>query len=225
MLDGEPRRIRFHDYGEIFRIPGLYEELFYRLLECDSPRTLCELLAGALEAADAEPDDLRVLDLGAGNGMVGEELRGIGVESVVGADLLPEAAEATERDRPGVYEDYVVGDFTALDAAVVEELRARRFNCLTTVAALGFGDIPPAVFTSAADLVEPDGWLVFNIKETFLGDGDETGFSRLIRGSVDSGALEVVAKRRYRHRLSTAGEPLHYNGLVVRKRGELPEIQ
>ncbi|HSI80711.1 MAG TPA: methyltransferase domain-containing protein [Solirubrobacterales bacterium] len=222
MIGRERRRIRFHDYEEIYEIPGLYERLFYDELECASPRTLRGLLAACLERRRFPEEDLRVLDLGAGNGMMGAELHDLGAETIVGADLLPEAAAAAERDRPGIYDDYVVGDITKLDDGTVDDLASRGFNCLTTVAALGFGDIPPIAFTRAAELVEPDGWVVFNIKEDFLDDEDETGFSRLIRRSIDDGALEIAAERRYRHRLSTAGEPLYYNGFVARKRDELP---
>ena len=43
-VDGDARRIRFHDYDEIYRIPGLYEHLFYDVLECCSPETVRGLL-------------------------------------------------------------------------------------------------------------------------------------------------------------------------------------
>jgi hypothetical protein len=36
------------------------------------------------------------------------------VESVVGVDIIPEAQEAADRDRPGVYEDYYVVDLTRM---------------------------------------------------------------------------------------------------------------
>jgi predicted TPR repeat methyltransferase len=223
-LDGERRRIRFHDYQEIYEIPGLYEQLFYDELECDSPRTLRELLEGCLRPHEVPEGELRAFDLGAGNGMMGEQLRDMGAEEVVGADLIAEAAVAAERDRPGVYDDYVGGDLTKLDDEVTDDLSARGFNCLTTVSALSFGDIPPTVFTQACDFIEPGGWVVFNIKEDFLGSGDDTGFSRLIRESVEDGALELETQRRYRHRLSVEGDPIHYVGFVARKRGDLPEI-
>ncbi len=48
---------------------------------------------------------LRVLDLGAGNGVVGEELKKRGVSRLVGVDIITEAQAATERDRPGVIND------------------------------------------------------------------------------------------------------------------------
>ena len=34
---GHLKRIRFHDYGELYKIPGLYEKLFYERLKCCSP--------------------------------------------------------------------------------------------------------------------------------------------------------------------------------------------
>lgn len=36
-VGGERRRIRFHDYHEIYDIPGFYERLFYDKLTCESP--------------------------------------------------------------------------------------------------------------------------------------------------------------------------------------------
>ena len=35
--DGEAKRLRFHDYDEIYKRPGLYEQLFYERLGCNSP--------------------------------------------------------------------------------------------------------------------------------------------------------------------------------------------
>jgi predicted TPR repeat methyltransferase len=221
--DGEVRRIRFHDYAEVFSIPGLYERIFHETLECDSPRTVCSLLDRALRDSDVQAEELNVLDLGAGNGMVGEELAQIGAESIVGVDIIDEAAAAAERDRPGVYDDYKVLDFTDVPEDEHRELRAHGFNCLTTVAALGFGDIPPKAFTTAYDLVADDGWVAFNIKEDFVREGpDSSGFSRMIRGGLEGGALELAADHRYQHRLAADGEPIHYVAMVARKRGDLP---
>ena len=221
-LKGERRRIRFHDYAELYEVPGLYEQIFYDELKCDSPRVVCSLLAESLEEAKVDPEGLRVLDVGAGNGIVGEELKGIGVGPVVGVDIIEEAAEAAERDRPDVYEDYKVLDFTALSKDDRRDLRERSFNCLLTVAALGFGDVPPGAFTEAFNLVEDGGYVAFNIKEDFIDHADETGFSGLIRRALEDGTLEMKRQRRYRHRMSIAGEPLYYVAMVAEKRRDLP---
>ncbi len=182
------------------------------------------LLAEVLRQDDVDPSSLKVLDLGAGNGMVGEQLAAMGAGTIVGIDLIEEAATATERDRPGVYDDYVVADLTSLSEDKRERLESHDFNSLVTVAALGFGDIPPRAFSEAFNLVEDGGWVAFNIKERFLDDdADATGFSRLIAKLIELGIAERRAERTYRHRLSTSGNPLTYVALVVRKHGDIPE--
>jgi SAM-dependent methyltransferase len=213
------RRIRFHDYAEIYAIPGLYERLFYDELRCQSPSTVRGLLEQVLEAEESEADDLVVLDLGSGNGMVGEQLADVGAGTIVGIDILPEAAEATERDRPGVYDDYHVVDLTESSPAVDAALGAAPFNCLTSVAALGFGDIPPAAFQRAFGAIADDGLVAFTIRDRFLEDEDTSGFSALIAGLLGSGALEPLAEQRYDHRLAVSGEPLTYQAFVARKHG------
>ncbi len=220
-LAGQRRRIRFHDYEEIYAWRGLYEQLFYDELKCDSPRTVCRLLAEQLESESLDPADLRVFDVGAGNGMVGEELKAMGAGAVVGIDIIEAAAGATARDRPDVYESYLVLDLTDIPAETLSELEARRFNCLTTVAALGFGDIPPDAFTSAFNLVEDGGHIAFNIKEDFMADEDDSGFSGLIRKALEDGTLALERDRRYQHRLSVTGEPLCYLAMVAGKRRDL----
>jgi 2-polyprenyl-3-methyl-5-hydroxy-6-metoxy-1,4-benzoquinol methylase len=211
------QRVRFHDYAEIYRIPGLYEELFYNQLKCMSPFVVCRQLEIDLLAAGMPPSELRVLDLGAGNGMVGEELRQAGAEVVVGADILPEAAQAAERDRPGVYTDYYVLDLGNLTDDQRTRLAGYRFNCLTCVAALGFGDIPPEAFTGAFNLIEKGGWIAFNIKEEFVTKPECSRFAGLIKTMTDEGALSILSRRRYRHRFSKAGQTLCYMAFVGRK--------
>ena len=216
-IAGEQRRIRFHDYDEIYGVPGLYEHLFYEVLDCRSPTVVCDLLREQLELGGYDPADQVVLDLGAGNGMVGECLAKMGCGTIVGADILPEAAAAAQRDRPGVYTDYVVADLTDPSPELRARLAGHDFGVMATVAALGFGDIPPAAFEEAYGHLRDGGWLAFCIKEDFLETEEPSGFNELIRGKLSSGELEVVADRRYRHRLSAAGEPLHYVAMIARK--------
>jgi predicted TPR repeat methyltransferase len=211
------RRIRFHDYAEIYAVPGLYERLFYDELRCDSPRTVRGLLEDVLRDEGTDPESLVVLDLGSGNGMVGEQLAEAGAGEIVGVDILPEAAEAAARDRPGVYDEYHVIDLTERSAEVEAALTAAPFNCLTSVAALGFGDIPAVAFERAVEAIAEDGLVAFTIRDRFLDGDDESGFSELIAEQLESGALAPLAERRYRHRLSLSGEPLPYQAIVARK--------
>ena len=159
-----------------------------------------------------------MLDLGAGNGMVGEALREHGFDEITGVDITPEAGEAVERDRPGLYAAYHVCDLLDPPEDVARELREARFGAMTSVAALGFGDVPPEVFTAAFGLVEDGGWIGFTIKEDFLDDADESGFAALIADMLRSGVIEERGRRRYRHRLDVNGDPIHYVAIAGVKR-------
>lgn len=214
-------KIRLHDYHEVFSVPGLYERWVYDILGCRSPAKIAELLGDALAGAGVDPASLCVLDLGAGNGCVAEELSCIGVKSFVGADILHEARDAAERDRPGLYGEYIVGDLTNLPADEQRTLDQQACNCLTCVAALGFGDIPVEVFAAAFNQIEDGGWIAFTVKVDFLDEQDVSGFSRLIRAVLADGVLELSERGNYQHRLSTDGTPLEYVAFIGRKRGDI----
>lgn len=222
-LDDRWQRFRFHDYHDIYDVPGLYESLFYRMLRCCSPNKVASLLETVLHDYDVEPQELHALDVGAGNGMVGAALQDRGVGDVVGIDIIKEARTAAHRDRPWVYDDYHVVDLTDMPEPVEKKLRRRKLNCLSTVAALGYGDIPPEAFIKALDLIETPGWLAFNIKEDFLSQRDESGFSALIRELCQDHIIQVQAYQRYRHRLALSGEPLYYVAMVAVKQMDLPD--
>lgn len=218
--NGSDEQLRFHDYGEIYKRPGLYEQLFYERLKCSSPQKASDILEDVLRENRQMVSELRVFDLGAGNGMVGDVLR---AARTVGVDISSEARSACERDRPGIYDAYYVADLCRLDESTEQELRDWQFNCLTCVAALGFGDIPTKAFATAFNIVQLGSWVAFNVKETFLQESDHSGFSRLIKYLLMSDVLEIHHMERYRHRVSIDGGPLFYYMLVGKKEADIPE--
>lgn len=214
---GETRELLTHDYAEIYKIPGLYENLFYDTLACQSPKVVCGLLEKAMNGSTPDSDTRRALDVGAGNGMVGEELSKIGFDTIIGVDIIEEAAEATLRDRPGVYDQYFIEDLTALPRKVEKKIVEIAPNCMSIVAALGFDDIPPEAFASAYNLIADDGWVAFTIKDEFLQEDHPSGFSKLIEEMVAAGIINLVEKERYQHRVCLDGTPLNYYAVVGRK--------
>lgn len=221
--EGVWRELRLHDYPDIYSIRGLYEKIVYDVLQCRSPEVIRDELIGAVNETGGDPSGLTVLDLGAGNGIMAEELKDAGVGAgdaggFIGADLIPEAAEAAERDRPGVYDDYIVGDITDLPGKERTKLESVEPDVLTCVAALGFGDIPPEAFLAGFDQVREGGWVAFCIKDAFVSEADKSGFARLIDEMIDKGTIEVVSTRKYVHRVAFSGEELRYVAYIARKR-------
>ena len=58
---GEPRKIRFHDYDEIYQFPGLYEQIFYDRLKCTSPVKVTSILETAIKQSSENFSELECL--------------------------------------------------------------------------------------------------------------------------------------------------------------------
>jgi trans-aconitate methyltransferase len=211
------KRIKVHEYDRVYNVPGLYEEVVYNKLQCDSPNVMATLLKETMEKHGGGDRALRVLDFGAGNGISGEVLKEeIETEALVGVDIIEAAKEAAERDRPDVYDDYYVMDLSQLEAEDKRTLKGWDFNALVTIAALGFGDIPTKAFVNSFNLLPDGSWVAFNIKDRFLSNSDDTGYSEMLQEMIGS-SLQIYRKQHYCHRLSMAGEPLHYYAIIGRK--------
>lgn len=221
--DNNTYKIRFHDYVELFKRPGLYEQLFYLRLKCMSPQKVTEILEKAVKQSGDTFSELRILDIGAGNGMMGFELSKHGIARMIGVDILKEAADAAIRDYPGIYDDYYVINLANLDTQTKEIMDTWQINCLTSVAAIGFDDIPPKAFANGYNLISSGGWVAFNIKDSFFENKDESPFSKLIKEIIFDDYFEIYHLEKYRHRISIDGKSLFYFALVGKKIDNIPE--
>ncbi|MBF6619855.1 MAG: hypothetical protein ITG02_06450 [Patulibacter sp.] len=215
--DGTEQQIRVKDYELIYPIPGLYEEVVQRRLECSSPQIIVERLADAVAAADQDPADVRVLDVGAGNGVIGEGLRDAGFRVPVGSDALVEARDAAERDRPGLYAEYVIDDgtpdaFGAIEGAV----RRHELNALTCASALGPGHIPIERLVAVWGLLPAGSLIALTASTALVADwgGPQIALNAV---SGDDAPTEVVHHEQFRHRLLVGGGSVDYDVIVGRK--------
>ena len=214
--DQSTERVLLHDYQRFYEIPGLYEEVLYNQLKCCSPRVISRLLSKAMLNRKNDHQALRVLDFGAGNGVAGEQLKNdLACETLVGVDILPEAKEAALRDRPNLYDDYLVLNFCDLSDEDHENLAEFDFNTLVSIAALGYDHIGTQAFLNAFELLPEGAWVAFNIKDRFLSEDDTTGFKETIDDLMND-RLEVLEHRQYVHRMSIKQEPLYYVGIAGR---------
>ena len=213
--DGRTDRMRLHEYDRVYSVPGLYEEVVQRRLDCASPAKVAEAVV-ATAATNGDPaSELRVFDLGAGNGVVAEELSRREVDTLVGLDNVAEARDAAERDRPGLYAEYLVGDLDDHPrvAAVIDEYR---LNCLVAVGALGLGHITAASFDTAWRRFPSGAWLGVTVPEDLVAAGS-SDFGDYLQTETTAGRLEVLERERYRHRLLMDGYEVFYVAIVGRK--------
>lgn len=206
--DGRAETMRLHEYGRVYAIGGLYEEVVQERLRCLSPALLADRLVAAVAESGEDPAALAALDLGAGNGVVGSELRRAGAGGpLVASDTEPEAEPAAQRDRPGLYAEYAVSDLGALDVAGL--IARHGLNCLTGAGALGIGHIPWDLFAATWAAFAPGAWLAVTASE----EGDAA--QRL----ASEPATQVVHSERFPHRLRMSGEPIFYRLIVARRAG------
>ncbi|GAB2479668.1 class I SAM-dependent methyltransferase [Jatrophihabitans fulvus] len=206
LVRGDDRRtLRIHDYDDVYAVPGLYEHVVHERLGCTSPQTLAAALAARVLAAGATPADVRCLDVGAGNGVSGAALRAAGMTAVVGLDISPVARDAVERDRPGTYEQFVVGGLDTVDPSAL--VAGHRLTALTSAGALTGGHIEPATLAATWDAFAPGDWLAFTCAEQHA-DGARDGFGDTVAFETDE---------RFLHRQLTDGNPVWYRVLVGRR--------
>lgn len=219
--DGQEREITLHDYTAVYAVPGLYQTVVTDILQCFSYRVVPELLAQTLAQAGANLAALTVLDVGAGIGLVGAELKQHGAQTLIGLDIVPAARTAAERDHPGLYQAYLVDDACQPTAATQAQLAQLRPNCMVCVSAIGLGGahVTPDIFACFFNLMPADSWVAFNLSETFFGPDDTTGYNALIERLVYELRLEIHLEHRYQHRVLTDGTPIYYKALVGIKRG------
>lgn len=210
--------VHLHDYERLYGVPGLYEHIVQDLLACCSPQVAVDGLAGALAELEVDPASIVLLDLGSGTGLVGELARGIGVSTIIGFDALPAARAACLRDRPGIYRDYLVGDLAAGEPRLLADIQAYRPTALISAGAMGGTHAPPSALLNALAALAADSPVVFTIDERWMRTDGPGGYRTAIEELVDSGELRLMRRSRFQHRVSTSGEPIHYE-LVVGARG------
>jgi hypothetical protein len=207
--------VHLHDYERIYGVPGLYEHIVQGLLRCRSPQVAVDGLGHAVDGLGLDPAEIVLLDLGAGTGIVGELASGLGVRTLIGVDALEAARAACLRDRPRVYRDYVVGDLAAPSPGLLAGLRDHRPTALISAGAFGGTHAPPAALLNALALLSAGSPIVFTIDERWMQTDGAGGFRRAVSALLTSGRLRLLRRSRFQHRVSTTGNPIHYELVVA----------
>ncbi|MDQ3306858.1 MAG: hypothetical protein M3499_00615 [Actinomycetota bacterium] len=204
------RRVGFHDYDALYTIPGLYERVFYDLLGMRTADVVVELYASALAELGCDPSAERVLDLGAGTGKGGELMRAVGVAQVIGVDVEPAARDATERDRPGVYDEFYVADLATASPSTMRALQRHEITSMVALASIGVGHITVELLADLiTTLIPPSGLVAFAVADQLLPDFHTNLFSLV--------PVDVLTSTSYVHRLQTDGSPHRATAVVIRR--------
>jgi SAM-dependent methyltransferase len=217
-IDGQVGWFNIHDYASLYRVPWLYDIALYHELDCRTPTEMSDAISSVWGASGVDPAQLRVLELGAGSGAFGHELRyALKVGRLEAIDICPEAAMAADRDRPSLYDAYHVDDLTNLRHETAIALASAQFNVVAVASATGWGNhIPVAGFQKGFDLLVRSGWFIFHVKPEDP-DPECIELCEWIDHLVASGSLEQVYRGSHFHRKSSNGSDINYDVVIGRK--------
>ena len=211
---GDEVIVHLHDYSRLYETAGLYEQIVQELLGCCSPEVAASGLSHAIDALGIERDHLRLLDLGAGTGLVGALVRDLGVGVVIGVDALPAARAACLRDRPGTYCDYLVGDLADPAPDLIARIQRLRPGGLIAAGSLGGTHAPASALLCALDMLPIGSPVVFTVDERWTRIDGDGGFRSAIAELVGSCRLVILERSRFQHRVTTTGAPVYYELIV-----------
>lgn len=214
-VNGETRRFNIHDYDTLYAVPWLYDIALYHNLACRTPTEMAAAIDKTWRENGVDRGSLRVLELGAGSGAFGHELKyRLGVTHLEAIDISPQAAAAAERDRTGLYETYHVDDLTALSKPTRELFAATAFNVVAMASATGWGNhIPVAGFEASFDILEPGGWYIFHVKPNDP-DPECIELCAWVDDKVATGQLNQKYRASHYHRQSSNGGDIYYDVVI-----------
>lgn len=218
-VDGKRQRFNIHDYATLYRIPWLYDIALYHNLDCRTPTEMSGAIDEVWNSLGVDRSGFRALELGAGSGAFGHELKHtLGIPHLEAIDICPEAAEAAERDRPGLYDAYHIDDLTGLSPQTEASLYASEFNVVAMASATGWGNhIPLAGFEQSFDLLVRGGWFIFHVKPNDP-DPECIELCQWVEGKAASGKLDQKYRGSHFHRKSSNGSEIFYDVVIGLKR-------
>jgi hypothetical protein len=118
------------------------------------------------------------------------------------------------RDRPGVYSSYLIGDLASGDSELCTALREQRLGGLVSAGAFGGTHASPAALVNALAILPRGAPVALTIDERWMYASDPDGFGVAVERLADQGDLKVIERTRFRHRITTTGEPIFYELLI-----------
>jgi len=168
-----------------------------------------------VKTAGMKKKDLKILDVAAGTGLVGEELKkkGFTVDNVTALDFCPEMLEVARKKK--VYGNLV---HAAFGTTIPKGLKARSYDCVIMCGGFAAGHVPLASLHTMARLCKEGGFLINSMTKQYCDFVDEyKNIDSYIEELEDDGVWKIMWRRILNN--YTKGNQGLVHAMQVQKRG------
>jgi predicted TPR repeat methyltransferase len=135
-------------------------------------------------------DDARILDLGCGTGLVGEELKKHGYKNIHGVDLTPELLESAKaKGIYGLLQQGSMGSPECKDLGI----GANQYDATICVGTLALAHVKSEGLDDLVHVVKPGGLVCFSIRDLSL-NAPQSGYREKMDQLCEVGKWKPVAK-------------------------------
>lgn len=156
---------------------------------------------------------IKVLDCGAGTGLVGKELYNLGFTNIVGLDISPESLRVAEQK--GVYKKLICAE-VGKEAMPFND---NEFDALVCSGCILPGHMRPACFREWVRIVKPGGTIAWTMRPCYiqLVKGQEDRFSKDYQEEFDEVMRDLEDSKRWKilHKGSFPGYRENVEGLAL----------
>ncbi|KAJ7390673.1 Methyltransferase domain [Desmophyllum pertusum] len=139
---------------------------------------------------DKPKDEIKIVDAGAGTGMIAAELKKLGYTNLAALDISPEMLKKAEKKN--LYKKFVCA---ALNDKPIPEIETGEFDALICCGSLAIAHIESDSFVEMVRMVKPGGVIHFNIRpgdcEHKFSSGNPT-YEDMIQKLEDAGKWEKL---------------------------------
>jgi len=165
----------------------------FALVHPDRAKHMADFLLEMVEGAGLNKEQLTILDVAAGTGLVGEELKkaGFNVNKVTATDFSPEMLEVSRRK--GVYGKLIQSSF---GSSMPEGMKPSSYDCVIMCGGFAAGHVPLVSLYTMARLCKRGGFLINSMTKQYADFVDEyKNIDQYIEELEEEGVWKIQFRR------------------------------
>jgi len=165
----------------------------FSIVHPNRAKHMADYLLEMVEGAGMNKKDLTILDVAAGTGLVGEELKkaGFTVDNVTALDMCPDMLEVANKKK--VYKNLIQSPF---GTTMPNGVKARSYDCVIMCGGFAAGHVPLASLHTMARICKKGGFLINSMTKQYADFVDEYKFiDQYIEELEEEGTWKIMYRR------------------------------